>query len=132
MKKFVIIKLDAPATLTSKAWRVPTAEPINFAKALIDASEETVDVCLIGQTQKSIEVGDFGTIRTVAYFGDPKSVKDEFDEDTKVILWQGRPCYGANSPATPDKIGTKLASSVITISENVCPRFLPQELGLEI
>ena len=29
-------------------------------------------------------------------------------------------------------IGSRLASSVITVSENTCPRFLPQELGLEI
>ena len=27
-------------------------------------------------------------------------------------------------------IGTRLAASVITVSENVCPRFLPEELGL--
>ena len=39
--------------------------------------------------------------------------------------------YG-KSLAEAAEIGTKLASSVITISENVCPRFLPQELGLEI
>ena len=30
------------------------------------------------------------------------------------------------------EIGTQLASSVITVSENVCPRFLPQELGLDV
>ena len=30
------------------------------------------------------------------------------------------------------EIGPRLASSVITVSENVCPRFLPQELGLDI
>ena len=30
------------------------------------------------------------------------------------------------------KIGTQLAASVITISESTCPRFLPQELGLDI
>lgn len=30
------------------------------------------------------------------------------------------------------QIGTYLAASVIMTSENVCPRFLPQELGLEI
>lgn len=30
------------------------------------------------------------------------------------------------------EIGTKLAASVITVSENVCPRFLPQELGLSV
>ena len=29
-------------------------------------------------------------------------------------------------------IGTRLAASVITSSENVCPRFLPGELGIEI
>ena len=30
------------------------------------------------------------------------------------------------------KIGTHLAASVITVSESTCPRFLPQELGLDI
>ena len=30
------------------------------------------------------------------------------------------------------QIGTKLATSVITINDNTCPRFLPQELGLQI
>ena len=30
------------------------------------------------------------------------------------------------------KIGTYLAASVIMTSENVCPRFMPEELGLEI
>lgn len=30
------------------------------------------------------------------------------------------------------EIGTTLAASVITVSENVCPRFLPRELGLDI
>ena len=30
------------------------------------------------------------------------------------------------------EIGTRLASSVITVSENVCPRFLPRELGLDV
>ena len=29
------------------------------------------------------------------------------------------------------RIGTHLAASVITVSESTCPRFLPQELGLE-
>ena len=30
------------------------------------------------------------------------------------------------------EIGTYLAASVITSSENVCPRFLPQEIGLDV
>ena len=30
------------------------------------------------------------------------------------------------------EIGTHLAASVITSSENVCPRFLPKELGLDV
>lgn len=39
--------------------------------------------------------------------------------------------YGKNL-AEAVEIGTTLAASVITSSENVCPRFLPQELGLEV
>jgi len=30
------------------------------------------------------------------------------------------------------RIGTRLAASVITVNENTCPRFLPQELGLDV
>jgi pseudouridine kinase len=30
------------------------------------------------------------------------------------------------------KIGTTLASSVIVSNENVCPRFLPQEFGIDV
>ena len=30
------------------------------------------------------------------------------------------------------EIGTRLAASVITASENVCPRFRPRELGLDV
>ncbi|MBR5486155.1 MAG: carbohydrate kinase family protein [Oscillospiraceae bacterium] len=39
--------------------------------------------------------------------------------------------YGKNM-ADSIEIGTHLAASVITSSENVCPRFLPEELGLDI
>ena len=39
--------------------------------------------------------------------------------------------YGKNLEESV-KIGTQLAASVITIKESTCPRFLPQELGLEI
>ena len=39
--------------------------------------------------------------------------------------------YGKTMPEALE-IGTRLAASVITVSENVCPRFLPQELGLDI
>lgn len=39
--------------------------------------------------------------------------------------------YGKNLPQAIE-IGSMLAASVITSSENVCPRFLPQELGLEV
>ena len=37
--------------------------------------------------------------------------------------------YGKTMPEALE-IGTRLAASVITVSENVCPRFLPRELGL--
>lgn len=30
------------------------------------------------------------------------------------------------------ELGTRLAASVITVSENVCPRFLPRELGIDV
>ena len=39
--------------------------------------------------------------------------------------------YGKSLPEAAD-IGARLASSVITVTENVCPRFLPKELGLDI
>ena len=39
--------------------------------------------------------------------------------------------YGKSMPEAVE-IGTKLAASVITVSENVCPRFRPQELGLDV
>ena len=47
-------------------------------------------------------------------------------------------CAGAATGLTYGKtlreaveIGTRLAASVLTVSENVCPRFLPQELGID-
>lgn len=39
--------------------------------------------------------------------------------------------YGKTMPASIE-MGSFLAASVITSSENVCPRFLPEELGLDI
>ena len=39
--------------------------------------------------------------------------------------------YGKSLPEAID-IGAQLAASVITSSENVCPRFLPKELGIDI
>ena len=39
--------------------------------------------------------------------------------------------YGKSMLEAVD-IGTRLAASVITVSENVCPRFRPRELGLDI
>ena len=48
-------------------------------------------------------------------------------------------CAGVSAGLTYGKtlrqsveIGTRLAASVITISESTCPRFLPQELGLDV
>ena len=39
--------------------------------------------------------------------------------------------YGKNL-AESCRIGAMLAASVIVSSENVCPRFLPRELGLDM
>ncbi len=48
-------------------------------------------------------------------------------------------CAGVSAGLTYGKtlrqsveIGTRLAASVITISESTCPRFLPQEMGLDV
>ena len=48
-------------------------------------------------------------------------------------------CAGASIGLTYGKtfaeaieIGSRLAASVITSSENVCPRFLPKEFGIDI
>ena len=38
--------------------------------------------------------------------------------------------YGKDLPGAVE-VGTRLAASVITVSENVCPRFTPEELGLK-
>lgn len=64
----------------------------------------------------------------------PESVKvrdttgagDAFCAGVAVALTYGK------SMAEAVRIGTHLAASVITVSESTCPRFLPQELGLEI
>lgn len=39
--------------------------------------------------------------------------------------------YGKNLPASCE-IGSRLVASVISITENVCPRFRPLEFGLDI
>ncbi len=39
--------------------------------------------------------------------------------------------YGKNLPEAIE-IGSQLAASVITSAENVCPRFLPKELGIDV
>ncbi len=39
--------------------------------------------------------------------------------------------YGRDLMASCE-IGSRLASAVITVSENTCPRFLPEELGLDV
>jgi len=39
--------------------------------------------------------------------------------------------YGKSLPEACD-IGARLAASVITVTENTCPRFLPRELGIEL
>lgn len=57
---------------------------------------------------------------------DTTGAGDAFCAGVAVGLTYGKSMHDAVS------IGTRLASSVITVSENVCPRFLPKELGLDI
>lgn len=57
---------------------------------------------------------------------DTTGAGDAFCAGTSIGLTYGK------SLAEAVEIGTFLAASVITSSENVCPRFLPQELGLDV
>ncbi len=57
---------------------------------------------------------------------DTTGAGDAFCAGVAAGLTYGKDLYGAV------EIGTKLAASVITVSENVCPRFQPEELGLEL
>lgn len=108
MKRFLIVKLDTPCTLKNSAMRVPQAEPVNFAKALIQANpDETIDVCMLGTYQDTMEHGHFGTIRIVPYFGDPRQLKDEIDETTRIIIWQGRHVFNVSQPTDPMTVSAK-------------------------
>ncbi len=71
--------------------------------------------------------GDCGfcPARTVAVC-DTTGAGDAFCAGVCIGLTYGKDLY------TACRIGTDLAASVIITSENVCPRFLPGELGLDI
>ena len=57
---------------------------------------------------------------------DTTGAGDAFCAGVSIGLTYGKDLAGAV------EIGTMLAASVITSSENVCPRFQPEELGLEV
>ena len=57
---------------------------------------------------------------------DTTGAGDAFCAGVTIALTYGK------SLAEASAIGTRLASSVITVSENVCPRFLPEELGIGV
>jgi len=79
-----------------------------------------------GAVYASME-GESGVIpaRNVAV-KDTTGAGDAFCAGVAIGLTYGKDLAGAV------EIGTMLAASVIVSSENVCPRFQPQELGLEI
>jgi pseudouridine kinase len=57
---------------------------------------------------------------------DTTSAGDAFCAGAAIGLTYGK------TMAEACQIGSHLAASVIMTSENVCPRFLPEELGIEI
>ena len=57
---------------------------------------------------------------------DTTGAGDAFCAGVAIALTYGKSMHEAVA------IGTRLAASVIKVSENVCPRFRPQELGLDI
>ena len=59
-------------------------------------------------------------------FIDTTGAGDAFFAGTVIGLTYGK------TLAEACEIGSRLAASVICISENVCPRFRPQEFGLDV
>jgi pseudouridine kinase len=57
---------------------------------------------------------------------DTTGAGDDFCAGVSIGLTYGK------TTAESIEIGSMLAASVITSSENVCPRFLPEELGLNM
>ncbi len=57
---------------------------------------------------------------------DTTGAGDAFFAGTVIGLTYGK------TPAESCEIGSRLAASVICITENVCPRFRPQEFGLDV
>lgn len=72
------------------------------------------------QGNSGIQPADSVTVR------DTTGAGDAFCSGVAVGLTYGK------SMAEAVEIGTRLASSVITVSENVCPRFQPEEFGLNV
>ena len=72
------------------------------------------------QGNSGIQPADSVTVR------DTTGAGDAFCSGVAVGLTYGK------SMAEAVDIGTRLASSVITVSENVCPRFQPEEFGLNV
>jgi hypothetical protein len=97
MKTFLIVKLDTPCTLDKSVMHVPAAEPLNFALSLCEASaDETVRVVMLGLEQTVMEVGDH-TIEVIPYYGQPSKLKEYLEEDTQIIIWQGRNVVDINT-----------------------------------
>lgn len=107
MKKIVILKLDMPLTLVRTAMHVPAAEPVNFAYALADVEDVAYDIVLFGLSSQMEERNE-STIRVVPYFGDFKTVKSIFDDNTTVIIWQGRHAIQIPSPNKPQDLENTL------------------------
>lgn len=71
--------------------------------------------------------GEFGiTPAKKVHVKDTTRAGDAFCSGLAIGLTYGK------TLAQSTEIGTQLAASVITSSENVCPRFLPREFGIEI
>ena len=103
---------------------------ILFAADFEDLSPEELEQEMVERLQNAL----FADIEGNCGFCPPNTVRvrdttgagDAFCAGVAIGL-----TYGKNMLESCE-IGARLASSVITISENTCPRFLPQELGLDV
>ena len=103
-------------------------EIVREAKKLVDQGVELVTVSLGGDgavyANMSGENGHCPAIEVQVK--DTTGAGDAFCAGVSIGLTYGKTLRESI------EIGSQLAASVITSSENVCPRFLPRELGLDI
>lgn len=115
MRKFIIAKLDTPLTLTTECCMVPQAEPLNFARALLAAYQDSAEIILVGNVIQS-EKPNLKVLPLHCM-----NLDGIIDEETTLIIWQGRSPFQINVGAHSPQIAI-LESGTATDYERVSNR----------